>query len=94
MKDVLLTNEYDLMVEGGDFAIGVSDFQHQCLLLLLHKGELKAHPKAGAGVAGFLLGDERSEMLREARMQLEMDGARVERIGFEEGKIYWDASYN
>lgn len=95
MEDILIDNNFDLSVsEDGDFKTGNSDYQHQSLLLLLHKGEIKQFPKAGAGIADYLLDDAHSEMLREARMQFEQDGMDVQQIVFEEGKMYWNAAYN
>lgn len=95
MQDIFLDNDFDLGVsKEGDFKIGISDYQHQSLLLLLHKGELKQFPKTGAGVASYLMDERENDMLREARMQFEQDGIKVNGINFNEGKITWDASYS
>lgn len=79
MTDILLdTADYDTMVSNGDFVAGESTQQHQALLILTEKGELREYPTRGVGAQTWIcddvsFGDFRAEVKR----QFELDGMKV-----------------
>lgn len=79
--DLLLSEAYDLATDGGDFLTGLSDAQHQDLLLLTAQGEWRQSPLTGIGLLRYLAGPmdntRRAALQREATIQLERDGYRV-----------------
>ena len=93
MRDILLDEEFDLKVKGGDFVIGESTQQHQQCLLLAEKGSYKQYPAVGVGIATFLKDEDPGDLLREIRIQFSKDGMNVDKLGFENGKLRIDASY-
>ncbi|MEO2064485.1 MAG: oxidase [Christiangramia sp.] len=94
MIDVLLDQDGDLLIEGGDFKTGYSDNQHQEHILIAHKGEYKESPEVGVGVADILSDDTYDEMLIEMKKQLQYDGMKIKNIRFQEdGKLIIDGKY-
>lgn len=93
MKDFLLSADFDLQIKDGDIVIGESNQQHQQCLLLAEKGAYKQFPDIGVGLMTFLKDDNPDELLREIRLQFSNDGMKVNRLGFENGKIKADADY-
>ena len=80
MNDIRIgiENDFDLLIQGGDLVVGESTRQHQALLILIEKGELREFPSRGVGVHSWLLddfafGDFNSAVKRE----FEADGMKV-----------------
>jgi hypothetical protein len=92
MFDFLLYNN-NLIIENGDFKVGVSDEQHQVLLLECAKGSFKANPNACVNLFSFLENESPADLLREINLQFTGDGMQVKKVEFEGGKLLIDASY-
>ena len=88
MNDILLNSTNDLLIVGGDFAVGDSLNQQVGLLLLVNKGEVKQHPLTGVGINDLLLAESMTEIYNEVRMQLKDDGLKLRKIEQVNGKIY------
>lgn len=76
-NDILLTSEFDLAVDNGDFAVGGCLYQQQALLLATGEGEWKQNPVTGVGLQTYLLDESETELFRKVRMQLRSDGLQV-----------------
>lgn len=95
MKDILLDENFDLMVKDGDFVIGDSTEQNKALLLLAQKGEFRQWPDTGVGINDYLEDDELSELGVEIQKQFELDGMKRLNIEvFENGNIVTDGEYD
>ena len=80
--DLLLDAAYDLVfTDAGDVATGLSDAQHQALLLLTAPGEWRTAPLVGIGLRRYQnapLGPAQVAALqREVTIQLVKDGYQV-----------------
>lgn len=94
MKDFLLDDNGDLLIQNGDFVIGESDNQHQLDILLSEKGEWKEFPEIGVGINEMLSDDDFVEFLIEAKKNLEYDGMSINNIEFTgDGKLNIDGKY-
>ena len=95
MFDLLMGEDFDLIIEKGDFKVGESTNQHQKLLLLMNKGEIKQFPTIGVGLNGFLLDDaDTNELRRAIQEEFEADGMEIRRLSIsEETNIEIDAIY-
>lgn len=93
-NDYLLDNDFDLRIENGDFVAGESSAQHQQLLLLLEKGELRQYPLTGVGLKNFLNDDNLGELYQEIQKQFKADGLTVNRLKiYNDGQMELDATY-
>lgn len=94
MNDILLTENDDLRIENGDFVIGYADNQHQKHILIATKGEYKEFPELGVGISKMLSDDDFTNMLIEAKKNLQYDGMDIENISFnEKGKLIIEGRY-
>ncbi len=94
MQDILLDENYDLMIENDDFVLGESTRQHQGLILMANKGEFRQHPFTGVGLRLFVEDDRLGAMRVELTKQLELDGMTVQRVNvFSNGQLEIRASY-
>ncbi len=93
MKDIRVTNDYDLEIAEGDFVIEDALVQNQSHILQNQPGELKQYPYLGAGVNNWLLDEQPNRMVLTARKHLEADGMRVSTIELENNQLTVDASY-
>ncbi|MFJ1492601.1 oxidase [Capnocytophaga canis] len=74
-KDILLNEMGDLLIEDGDFAIGVADEQHVEHIIQAQKGEFKEFPLLGFGIENYLkTNTEPLAFKRDLKVQLEYDG--------------------
>lgn len=77
-QDVLSENG-DLAIVKGDFAVGYSDQIHVQNILLAEKGQYRESPLVGVGIRQFLASPVTSRtkaaLEREIKLQLEADGA-------------------
>lgn len=85
MTDLLLDENGDAKFVDGDFATGYSDDQHQQHILLANKGEFKEFPELGVGIVQMLADDDYTDMLIEAKKNLQYDGMTINNIKIEEG---------
>jgi len=92
-NDILLDENNELLIIGGDFVMGQSDQQHVKNIVESFKGEYKQNPLVGFGVINYLKRDDKieSEFRRDLKIQLENDGYNDSNIdltkGFEQLKI-------
>jgi hypothetical protein len=81
-NDIIFTD--DIQFENGDVKVLFSDQQHVQHLLLAHPGSFKNASLLGIGVTDYLQGPltalTRREFERNAKLQLEADGAKQVRI--------------
>lgn len=95
MKDILLDQDGDLIIENGDFKIGYSDNQQQEHILKAEKGEYKEFPEVGVGISQMLSDDRYDEMMIEMKKQLQYDGMKIKTIRFEQdGQLIIDGKYS
>lgn len=93
--DILLNDDNDLLFENGDLIIGESTRQHQELLLLIEKGELREFPTSCVGIRSWLNDDAGFAGIKSAiKREFEIDGMSVSRITIENGKIITESSYD
>ena len=95
MLDILLDTSFDLQITGGDFVSGESARQHQQLLLLIEKGELREFPTRGVGAQSWLLDDiQAGDFNAAVKREFEADGMKVLRVsGSQPGKLTIEAFY-
>lgn len=73
--DILLDDDYDIVMEGGLIKTGPSDEQHVELLLLLEHGELREFPFIGFGIKRRLKQRaDAQKFLRQMEVELDNDG--------------------
>ncbi|MDN3671514.1 hypothetical protein QWY99_22185 [Flavobacterium branchiarum] len=80
MTDFLLDDDFDLLVTDGDLVVGESTAQHQKMLILIEKGELKDVPMRGVGAQRYLEDDSPENLAREIRLEFSFDGMTVNKI--------------
>lgn len=94
MKDLIFDENGDLAIVNGDFVIGESNNQHQKDILIATKGEIKEFPEIGVGIAAMLSDDDYTDLLIEAKKNLEYDGMKINNIEFTtDGKLHIDGKY-
>jgi hypothetical protein len=94
MKDILLNEDLDLDIRAGDLTTGYSDLQHQELLLVNNRGNIKEFPTVGIDAFGYLQDNNTSALLREIRKQFSADGMQVKTIDITDtGQLNIDATY-
>lgn len=80
MNDFLLDNDFDLKFINGDLVLGDAEKQHQQLLLLTTKGEIREFPVRGVGLRNWLLEDNAGSINGAIKREFEADGMTVESI--------------
>lgn len=78
--DYLYGDDFDLVIENGDFKKGESTQQHQQDLLISEKGEYRISPLVGVGIYSTVNDDGFGENLQEVIKQFEADGMVIERM--------------
>lgn len=79
--DILLTDEFDLKIQGGDFVVEDTTLQNQNLLILASKGEFKQSPTVGVGAIDFVLDEASAEDLEVAiQNEFEKDGLSIDSL--------------
>ncbi len=92
MNDFLFEN--DLVIIGGDLAIGESDNNHVKHILIANKGEFKASPELGVAIEEMFANENPNQFLIEAKRNLQYDGMQVSNISLtENGTVNVDAKY-
>ena len=100
---ILLNEEGDLLIEiqrdakgqiVRGLVLGDVTKQNQNTIILAEKGEIKNSPLLGVGIASYLDDESPSELLREVRINLRMDGQKVRSCGFDDnGKLIIQGGY-
>jgi len=96
MNDILLDQIFDLQINPatGDWLEGESTGQHQALLLMQFKGDLKDKPAACVGAGLYLKDDNEGSFLGEIKQQFEADGMTVTSVTITDaGKLNVNAHY-
>lgn len=93
MKDFTL-QDYDLVIENGDFKISDAQSQSVELLLISKPGEWKQHPEAGCDIIKAKNGVIDRFLDREIRLQLEADGFNIEKMSLTLGGIDLNGEYS
>ncbi len=91
MKDILLNQDYNLLIEQGDWQINDSHHQHIELLLTTLPGEWKENPEAGVGIHLSKNGVIDGFIKRTIAVQLEADGFKLDHLQFTEKGLIIDA---
>ncbi|MEI6061944.1 MAG: hypothetical protein WCR72_14675 [Bacteroidota bacterium] len=76
-NDILLDDNYDLLVRDGDLVTDDVLIQQQALLLATGESEWKQSPIVGVGMDYFILDESEREALRKIRQQFQSDGLQV-----------------
>lgn len=80
-QDLLLDDNYDLMVINGDLAIGLSEQQHIALIVVTAPGHWKDSPFLGFNAAGYLgSGATKQEMAGNLSEQLRSDNSVLDQL--------------
>ncbi|MFT4223315.1 hypothetical protein [Dysgonomonas sp.] len=100
---ILLNEEGDLLIEiqrdakgqiVRGLVLGDVTSQNQDTILLAEKGEIKNAPLLGVGIASYLDDETPSDLLREVRINLRMDGQKIRSCGFDNnGKLIIQGGY-
>lgn len=73
-KDILVSQQNEIIIENGDFVIGASDTQHVDHIVTATKGEYKMTPQLGFGVIEYIKSQtSKSRFKRDLREQLKYD---------------------
>lgn len=89
MNDIIVdpNDGNDLVVEGGDFYIAFSQFQHIAHIIEAEPGQYKQWPLLGFGVRNYLNGIVDGAVRRKLQLQLESDGHQVRELTYAEGVL-------
>jgi len=85
--DILLDDDNDLLIEGGDLAFGDSNYQHIKHIMQAAPGHYKQFPTLGANAQNFINGSPSADGLREVKIQLLADGYSVSKLAIVDGMI-------
>ena len=96
MKDILLTDGFDLLIRDGDIVIGESTVQHQDLLLIAQKGSFKQSPDIGVGIENFLMDEDFEGMCKRINGEFVKDGQKCDSVKYDSvtGEITYNAKYS
>ena len=95
ITDILLDDDKDLIIKDGDFVVGDSIKQHQEILLMSDKGNIRQSPAIGVGVMSFFDDEDTDGLIREVRKQFVRDGMTVKTLNVgSDGIINIKAPYN
>lgn len=93
MKDIQLTDDYDLSIKNGDFVIGNSEERHVEHLLISKQGEWKNSPLTGCNIQTAKNGSITRMLDRHIRIQLEADGFNLDTMKISEKGIQITGNY-
>jgi hypothetical protein len=87
-QDLLLDNNYDLMVVNGDLVIGLSEQQHIALIVVTAPGHWKDSPFLGFNAGGYLGSNaNQAEMIGNLSEQLQSDNSVLDQLTIQNGSI-------
>ncbi len=93
-KDYAHSEDFDLVIEKGDFKVIESTLQHQHNLILTHAGELRLFPYLGVGISDWANDDQPGDLHRKIREQFQFDGMKVAKLViYENGEMEVRAGY-
>jgi hypothetical protein len=93
-KDILMDAAMDIIITDGSLLFGDATMQHQQVILLAHKGEIRKTPLLGVGVSDWLLEDEDMLSLKvEIQKQFEGDGLTIKKLDTMSRPIKLEAHY-
>jgi len=93
MNDFLIDDNTDLQIANGDLVVGLSDEQHQELLLICEKGSFKENVMVGVGATNYIEDEDQSNLLTEIRRQFLADGMMIKTLSVSNNKLIIDAGY-
>jgi len=70
MIDILLNQDFEPSIAGGDFQLGESKSQNVAILLECNPGEIRQHPEMGIGLRRYLNGGNTGELSRQFTRQV------------------------
>jgi len=76
-QDLLIADDFDLLIEDGDLIVGESTRQHQSLLLMIDKGTLREFPRIGVGALTWINDDVSGDLNSQIKREFEADGMKV-----------------
>lgn len=78
VKDIMLDDDYDLLIAGGDFVVNESDQQSIILIMNTYVGAWKQFPTCGLGISQYRASSGQAQILkRNIAVQLAADGFTV-----------------
>ena len=81
VKDITLDDNFDLIIENGDFKISYSDMKHIQLICITDLGHWKESPLLGVGIEKYIASSGQTDALkRSINVQLASDGYKVNDI--------------
>lgn len=92
-RDILISEDYDLSVEAGDFAAGDCLNQQVAMILLASPGDIRREPEAGVGLHGYILGEDNDQLNAAIRIQFKRDNLNVRKITITSSKLTVDAEH-
>lgn len=92
-QDILLAENFDLLIKDGDLVIGESTRQHQKLLLLANKGEIREFPQRGVGIERWIDDDFSVSLHSAIKREFEADGMTVDLVRGDLGDLQIEAEY-
>jgi hypothetical protein len=84
VRDILLDENYDLIIKDGDLLVAESTEQHQRCILMANKGQFKQVPDVGVGINEWLNKESNLEELSTLiAEEFEKDGMRIKSLKLE-----------
>lgn len=92
--DIMIDDEFDLLVESGDFVTDESTIQHHKCLLVANKGNYLQNPGVGVGLFENINNDENTDSIKkEIQRVFEADGMTIVSITIKDDDITVKANY-
>ncbi|MDD4373490.1 MAG: hypothetical protein PHG67_06205 [Bacteroidales bacterium] len=91
--DILLDENYDLIINDGDFTLDESLNQNVALLLKSQPGDFKHSPFAGVDAEAYLNDSNPNELFKNIRQNLKSDGIRVMKLKVTDDNLEINAEY-
>lgn len=93
MPNDILLEGFDLMTANGDLVTGEATRQHQQLLLLAEKGEIRDLPMRGVGLQTWLHDEQAGSLNGQVKREFEADGMTVEAVKGSGANLQIEAKY-
>jgi len=93
MQDLLIDENWDLILLNGDLTVGESTIQHQRLLLATSKADWRENVLTGVGTVAYLKDEQYGELLSETKKEFEKDGMLVTKVNLVDDNIIVNATY-
>ena len=90
VKDIIIDDNNDLLIESGDFFVNDSDQQHVLLILNTYSGNWKQFPLIGVGIKIYLASSgQQNTLKRDMTVQMNSDGYQINEIILKDNSIYY-----